>query len=251
MKALVVCKHPKNAREFNECKIIKINGLEVFYSWKNALTERELKDIDFIITMGGDGTALSTSHFIKNQPMLAVNLNPNKSEGALTSIPFNLLEQKLKEIIRKENREEKYVRIEVKINNKPIDFLALNEVFIGNAKPYIISRYKIKFKQDEEEQKSSGLIVATGAGSTAWFKSAGGIPFNPTERIIKMIIREPYKGKLSNPKITSLTIKEGEELIVIPKTKLILSIDSIREISLSEGEEVKIRISKTPLIKIV
>jgi len=45
---------------------------------------------------GRDGTFLSTSHFIKNQKIIGVNQDKNKSEGALTSISLENLKRKLK-----------------------------------------------------------------------------------------------------------------------------------------------------------
>ncbi len=128
--------------------------------------------------------------------------------------------------------------------------MALNEVFIANKKAYLISKYKIKFKNKKEVQKSSGLIFTTGTGSTAWFKSAGGKPFPPKARYIKMIVREPYQGKLSKIRIKSLTIKENEEITITPLIPSVLAIDSIREYELKRNDRVTIQISKFPLIRI-
>jgi NAD+ kinase len=247
MRALVVCKHPENSEESAACKLIKKEGLEIVYSWKNTLSEKDLKGIDLIIAVGGDGTVLSASHFIKSQPLLAVNSSPSTSEGALTSIPLEKLESKLDDILKGKMKLSLRERIQVLINNKPLDLLALNEVFIANEKAYLISKYNLKIKNTEELQLSSGLIFTTGTGSTGWFCSAGGHPFSPSDKFIKLIVREPYTGKIYKPKIKESIIKENEEIQVTLLTPSVLAIDSIREYPLKPKDVVTIKISSLPL----
>src|SRR3989344_3779408 len=98
MKALVVCKHPEEQISKEVKEILKNNFSKVIYSWKNTLKKQELEDIDMIISIGGDGTALSASHFNEIKPLLAVNSSPETSIGALTTIPIDKLKEKLEEI---------------------------------------------------------------------------------------------------------------------------------------------------------
>jgi NAD kinase len=251
INALIVCKHPKESKEANACKLINKKGLKAFYAWKNTFAEKELNNIDLVIAIGGDGTILSASHYLKDKPMLAVNISPETSEGALATIPLADLDKKLNEIVNKKYSIQKLERIEVLINKTPIPFLSLNEVFIANEKPYLISKYELHLKNLKETQKSSGLLFATGTGSTAWFKSAGGAPFSPESKYIKMITREPYFRKLSNPSLLKETINENERITIVPLTPSILAIDSIREYKLSPLDNVAIRISNHPLIRII
>ncbi len=250
MKVLVVCKDPKGERESKILNIIE-KYFEPVYEWKNHLSKKQLDNIDFVIAIGGDGTVLSASHYLIDKPLLAVNCSPNTSEGALTTINIDQLEDKLKDIKLNNFKDEKLERIEILINNKPLDLLSLNEVFIANEKAYLISKYKIKFKDKIEEQRSSGLIFSTGTGSTAWFKSAGGKPFSPQSKFIEMIVREPYIRKIIKFSTVKATITENEEFEIIPLVPIVLAIDSIREYKVSEKEIIKIRISKHPLIRII
>jgi NAD+ kinase len=254
MKALVVCKHPHEKEHPDVHKILESfqkSGLEVVYAWKNTLTKKELDGIDLVISVGGDGTALSASHFIEDKPLLAVNSSPETSVGALTTLTLAGLREKLEQISKKKFKTENLERIEVAINGKPAEHLALNDVFIASEKAYHISKYKIKFKNEEELQRSSGLIFSTGTGSTAWFKSAGGIPFSPQSKFIRMIVREPYCGKNECETIKNLEIKENEQIEVTPLVKSVLAIDSIREYFLNSGDKVIIKISKIPLKRII
>jgi len=190
-KALIVCKYPKNSKESSVCKLRNREGFEFKYHWKNSLKAKDLRDIDIVISIGGDGTALSSSHFLLDKPLLAVNSAPGKSEGILTTININQLNNKLDELKEGKFETELLERIEVFINNKLQNPLALNEVFIANENAYLVSKYKLRIIKNgivrEEEQRSSGIIFSTGTGSTAWFNSAGGKPFSAQEKYIKMM----------------------------------------------------------------
>lgn len=251
LRVLVVCKDAEHTKESQACAILEKENLDVVYAWKNALDKNHLQNIDFIISIGGDGTVLSASHYLRNKPILAVNSSPSTSIGALTTLSSSKLSEKLKEIKMGNFKTEYLERIEVSINNKVLDHLALNDVFIASEKAHLISKYKIKLKDKEENQLSSGLIFSTGTGSTAWFKSAGGIPFSPQSKYIKMIVREPYHNRLIKFSILNADIQENEYIEIIPKVPSILAIDSIREHKLNPNDKVQIKISKDPLKRII
>lgn len=250
MKALVVCKNYKEKKEKTACSLIDKKGFKTICSWKNTLAKKHLSNIDLVIAIGGDGTILSASHYLLDKPLLAVNSSPKTSEGALATLPLSQLSVKLNQISGRQFKTEKLERIQILINNKPLPILALNEVFIANSKSYLISKYKIKFKKKEEMQKSSGIIISTGTGSTAWFKSAGGVPFSQKAEFIKMIIREPYFGTLNRPSMLKETIQKNQSITIIPLVPSILTIDSIREYSLKRSDKITIKVSPHPLIRI-
>lgn len=254
LRVLVVCKHAQDSEEAKARKLVESEGFNVKYSWKNTLKKRDLKDIDLVISVGGDGTALSASHFLFDKPLLAVNSSPRTSEGALTTITLDKLHEKLEEIKQGKHKIERLERIEISINGKIKEPIALNEVFIANEKAYHMSKYELKIKHgrkiEREKQFSSGIIFSTGTGSTAWFKSAGGESFSSQERHIKLIVREPYMRNLHKFQILKRTIEEGDEIEVIPLTRMVLAIDSIREIKLKEGDKIMIKPSRYPLLRV-
>jgi NAD kinase len=255
MKVLVICKHAENSKEAKILSGVLKNGFEVIYSWKNNLIPSDLNGMDLIVSIGGDGTALSASHFLVDKPLLAVNSDPEKSEGALTTITLDELTKKLEEIKSGKMKVEKLERIEVDINGKLQNPLALNEVFIANKKAYLMSKYKIMLKREgkliEEEQKSSGLIFSTGTGSTAWFKSAGAEPFSAQARYIKMLVREPYIRRVSKFEILKAKIDESGFAEITSDIDMVLAIDSIREFLINPKDNVKIKISNKPLLRII
>lgn len=251
LKVLVVCKDPEDSKEAQSCILLEKEGLDVIYAWKNTFDKAHLKDIDLVISIGGDGTALSASHYLRDKPLLAVNSSPKTSVGALTTLSTTQLPKKLKEIKSNSLKTENLERIEVSINNEILDHLALNDVFIANEKAYLISKYKIKLRNTEEAQLSSGLIFSTGTGSTAWFKSAGGIQFSPQSKFIKMIVREPYQNNLTKFTLHKADIQENEHIEIVPSVPSVLAIDSIREYKLFPNDIVRIKISQNPLKRVI
>jgi NAD kinase len=98
------------------------------YAWKNTLSKKHLEDVDIVISIGGDGTALSASHYLEEKPLLAVNSDPDKSEGALTTLSVGELEEKLEEV--KNGFEIEYLEEYLKRNNSEFGF-ALDKKLFG------------------------------------------------------------------------------------------------------------------------
>jgi NAD kinase len=215
-----------------------------YYSIKKEL----LKDADLILTVGGDGTFVKAAHLSEDSLILGINSNPKTSEGALTSITIDEIGQ-LKNLDIEKFEVIERQRADVILNNKLLDEKAVNEVYIGTASQFHNSRYKIKFKNKEEEQRSSGIIVSTGTGSEAWFLSAGGKPFNYSDRKLKFIIREPYTGKrIFVPALLNGEIFEGEKLNIESTREFggIIAInDSVYDFN--AGDIVEIKLSDKPL----
>lgn len=229
-------------------KVKKISG-ERICSAKSAdnLSKEDFKDIDLAITIGGDGAFIRAAAFLKDTPILGINSEPEFSEGALLSLEESELKN-LKGILEGNFKILKRERIKARLNGTEIEQLALNDVYIGSANQFHTSRYIIKFKEDEEEQRSSGVLISTNSGSSAWYKSSGGTPFSENN-LLKFIVREPFFRKIFQPKILHGEIKRGEkiEFESTRHTGGVISLDSnyVREFNF--GDKVEIEISETPL----
>ncbi len=218
----------------------------------NELKKEDLKAANLIITMGGDGTFVKAGNLIEDSLILGINAEPNTSEGALTSLTVNEID-KLNDIFHGKFQVMTRQRARVKLNEKILDEHALNEVYVGSASQFHSSRYKIKFKEKEEEHRSSGIIVSTGTGSPAWFYSAGGEIFKHDEEKLAFIIREPYFGKrIFKPSILKGHINKGEKLIIESKRDFggIIAIND-STYNFNTGDKVEIGVSDKPLRVIV
>ena len=76
----------------------------------------------------------------------------------------------------------------------------ISEISIRNAFPDAMSRYVLSVEgEPPEEQKSSGLLIATGAGSTGWFRNclppaiqrSSHATFGREEEVYRIVAREP------------------------------------------------------------
>jgi NAD+ kinase len=203
---------------------------------------------DLVITAGGDGTVIRAAHYIEDIPLLGINSEPEYSEGALTSLKDNELDYLKKILIGNYSILEKERAVVIK-NNHVIKEKALNEIYIGSEKQFVTSRYIIKYKGKSEEQRSSGVLVATSGGSSAWYKSAGGKPFNHEKEKIAFLVREPYFGNLYQPTLLNEELLSGESIFFEGKRHDggIFAIDSNKTYSFNNGDILEIRISDKPL----
>lgn len=177
------------------------------------VNETDFKDMDLVVTIGGDGTFTKAGNLVRKQFIVGINSEPEFSEGAMTSMlesEMNIFEEILDNKFCVIQRE----RARVIKNKVPIKELVVNDVYIGAGMQFHTSRYIINYGGREEEHRSSGVIIATGSGSNAWYKSAGGKPFGDNEKKLKFLVREPYSGnRVFKPKILEGEIGIGEKLV--------------------------------------
>ncbi len=219
------------------CSTIKVTDIQ-----KNSF-----KNIDLVITAGGDGTLIRVSHYSEEIPILPINSEPEFSEGALTILKDKELSL-IKEILKGNYKTIEMPRIQIKRNNVLLDEYALNEVYIGTEKQFATSRYIIEFKDKKEEQRSSGVLVATSGGSSAWYKSAGGKPFSNKNKLA-FLVREPYFGDIYKPSLLRGEILSNESIFFEAKKHEggIIAIDSNVIHPFNNGDKVELSLSSKPL----
>jgi len=226
---------------------IGVNAINVKY-----LEKKYFEDIDLVVTIGGDGTFIRASHFVKfYTPILGINSEPEYSEGALL-VRYEELEKILLDNLNGKTKIDKIDRIQVVRNDILLEEFAINEVYIGTEKQFMTSRYIINYRGNSEEQRSSGVLVVTQSGSHSWYKSAGGEPFGDIlyeGKKLKFLVREPYFGKIYNPKILSGDILLGEKIVFYSRRydDGIIAIDSYKVYPFNIGDVVEIKMSDIPL----
>ncbi|MGV8161904.1 MAG: NAD(+)/NADH kinase [Candidatus Nanoarchaeia archaeon] len=163
---------------------------------------------DLIISVGGDGTVLNTARYILDSTPLLTVKSEKDSVGALCKINADKFEEVLEKMIRSEFEIDYWTRVEGKFGNKKD--IALNEISIGPKYFSGTARYKINFKEHEEEQRSSKIIINTGAGSTGWYNNIANSqgPFNPHTLELRYIVSESTRNK--NYQLTQDIIKPKE-----------------------------------------
>jgi len=174
-----------------EC-ILNKHGIE--YTKLSRDQKINYSRFDLIITLGGDGTFLEVSRNIKEQVIIGVNSAPNFSIGKLCVGNMKNFEQIIQHIGQQKFSIIHWPRLRLNLEGhvRPID--CVNEILICHSNPAAMSRYYLKIGNVKEEQRDSGLWIATSAGSTGAIKSAGGRSLVAGAKIMQYMPRELYYG---------------------------------------------------------
>ncbi|PIN76844.1 hypothetical protein COV17_00790 [Candidatus Woesearchaeota archaeon CG10_big_fil_rev_8_21_14_0_10_36_11] len=234
-------------------KIVKELSLPVKYITTNQV--RKTKGMfDLVITCGGDGTFLLAARYFENLPLLGFNSNshthPKKgSIGALITGNNIHLETALRKVKERKFRYKQWPRLYVKVNDKLIKKYALNDVYIGNRKPYKSSDLNVLYQNHTERFNCSGMIIATPIGSNAWYRNAGGKPFSNDK--FSFLIKDPNQDR--QPTFQQGTVKNNQELTIYPNSpNHIISFDSREKaIPIKTFSRVKIGLSKKYALKVI
>jgi NAD kinase len=150
---------------------------------------------DLVIAIGPDGLVANAGKYLDGQPIVGVNPDPDNIEGVL--LPFTALScaAALPALVAGERPHREATLAEGVTSDGQV-LRGLNEIFVG-VPNHQSARYRLRFGPQDEMQSSSGLIVATGTGSTGWLKSLLGASgaFDPAEPKLVFAVREAWPGK--------------------------------------------------------
>lgn len=212
---------------------------------RTVLSAKDTLGKDLIITVGGDGTLLRTSHFSGVIPILGFNSKPDRKEGFLTRTNIQQFKNHLQRLIRGTALATPLARIICTIDHKQFPLCGLNDIYIGPRRPYKLYNYEIDVDGRKEYQRSSGIIIATPIGTNGWIKSAGAkvIDYKKDPDCFEYYVREPYVGSLNiPPALVTGVLERGSEIRITPKSLSgILVFDSVSE---------QIRVKKNSLLSI-
>jgi len=134
------------------------------------------KSLDFMFSIGGDGTFLESVSYVRNKKIPIIGINIGRL-GFLANVPHQEIEHALDAIFAKKHSIENRSLLEMtSSNNMFADFnYALNEITVH--KRDTSSMVTIHAYMNDELLNSywaDGLIISTPTGSTAYSLSAGG-----------------------------------------------------------------------------
>jgi NAD+ kinase len=172
---------------------------------------------NLVVTVGGDGTLLSASHSVIDKPILGINSAPSFSVGFFCGARSGHVIDALRRALSGRLKRTLLTRMKVSINGKVVAARVLNDALFCHASPAATSRYVLRLRSIEEEQKSSGFWMGPAAGSTAAQRSAGGRVLPLTSRRLQIIVREPYTPHGERYRLGQALIETGEVLSVLCK----------------------------------
>jgi NAD kinase len=203
-------------------------GLKVQTVERSLVPTMLFNEHDLIVAVGQDGLVANTAKYVGEQPIVAVNPDPERFDGIL--LRFSPAQTRAAVISLLEGR----ARVnKVTLAQAALDdgqrLLAFNDLFIG-ARTHVSARYRIAFGAASEPHSSSGVLVSTGAGSTGWLSSvfamagavsqwSGGRPGQALRlgwedpRLV-FVVREPYVSRQSRAGIVAGVIESKGELVL-------------------------------------
>lgn len=197
---------------------------------------------DLVISVGGDGSFLEASHPLKAQRLLGVNSDKRHSVGNFCAADRRNFEKNFDRILCGNYQIKKLNRLSVRLNGKPLGFFVLNDLLVSHACPAGMSHYILKIGARKEHQRSSGVWVATAAGSSGAAHSAGGKLLPETSKKIQYIPRELFRGYGQRYRLTGGILPEGTVLSIISQMQEgMLYLDGAHHsMPFEYGDEVKI-----------
>lgn len=195
----------------------KISFGETSLANTDARLKGQLAIADLVISIGGDGTLLNSSHYVRGAAMLGVNSAPGDSVGHFCSVNRKSFEQRLDAILRDKLKPKQLARLQVTLDEKVLPELALNDILIAHDCPAATTRYLIKVGRREEEHRSSGVWISTAAGSTAGIRSAGGKIMPPGSRRMQFLVRELYREPKRSYQLTRGFVEADGQIVIASK----------------------------------
>ena len=189
---------------------------------------------EVVVALGQDGLVANTMKYLDGQPLVGVNPDPDRYDGVL--LPFRPadLATLLPGVIREQQRTRAVTMAVARLTDGQ-QLHAVNDLFIG-PRSHTSLRYEIALGEHRELQSSSGMIVATGLGSTGWMKSvvagAAGIaaglsgarglkPYAATpwdtDHLV-FAVREPFPSHTTRASLVCGSIPRARSLVVTSLT---------------------------------
>ncbi len=160
---------------------------------------------DVIVVVGQDGLVANVSKYLDGQPLIGVNPDPTRIDGVLCRHGPGDVAAALRWIDTRSGpfAIERRTMVEAETDDG-VRIRALNELFVGH-RSHQSARYRLRIDGREERQSSSGVIIATGTGSTGWARSiveqrrlSVDLP-TPDSPALAWFVREPF------PSVTTQT----------------------------------------------
>lgn len=174
---------------------------------------------DLVVALGQDGLVANVAKYLDGQRVLGLNPDSERVDGVLVKHPPEAAMDLLHDAANGGGAVESRTMVEATLDDGQ-RLLALNEIFVGHSS-HQSARYRLHLGSHEERHSSSGLIVATGTGSTGWARSVHlehHSPFalpKPTDPELAFFVREAFPSRATGTSITEGLLPAGEQVLVV------------------------------------
>jgi NAD+ kinase len=204
---------------------------------------------NLVLSVGGDGTFLEVARYAGDLPILGVNSDPERSTAFFCAANRSTIRPHLEALTAGKVGEVFLARMQITINDRLLPYYALNDLLVAHANPAAMTSYTLDIGSISEPQRSSGLWIATAAGSTAAIRAAGGRILPLRSRNLQYLVREPYNGDRCRFRLCRGIIGPETLLAVTSRTRrgrLFIDGPHLR-FSLGLGDVLTVTTAATPL----
>lgn len=177
------------------------------------------RELDLVVTVGGDGTLLRASHSVSRVPVLAINSAPTYSVGFFCGANRDSASKAIGKALEGSLKGVSLTRMQVRLNGRVVTSRVLNDALFCHQSPAATARYLVEYRGAVEEQKSSGVWIGPAAGSTAAQRSAGGDVLPLRSPNLQMVVREPYEPRGTGYRLTRVIAKPGSPITIRSKSR--------------------------------
>lgn len=210
--------------------------------WQGSTVEEmERQKVDFIVSVGGDGTILRTIHKMDDPvPILGINMG---TLGFLVDVEPKDAFQVLEQLVSGFEVDERS-RLKVLLNGMCLP-PATNEVVLMTASPAKMIEFEIIVDGSlMEDFRADGVIIATSTGSTAYAMSAGGPIVDPRVDAIVLVPMAPFKLSSRPWVIPGKSMIEVK--LKLPMKEALVVVDGQSTTTISANDTVVISKADTP-----
>jgi hypothetical protein len=193
--------------------------------WRTARLDRSELDRfifepdDLVVPIGQDGLVANVAKYLRAQRVVGINPDPAAYEGVLVRNSPARAGALIAAAFEGACVIELRTMAEASFDDGQ-RVLALNEIFVGH-RSHQSARYRVRLGGREERQSSSGLIVATGTGSTGWARSIRAerrseiaLPA-PGDPALALFVREAFPGSGFETSLTEALVGAGQSVEIV------------------------------------
>lgn len=212
----VVRAHEENQRTLESVQRT-LRAFGISHDVRHRSSVKSAAAMDLVISVGGDGTFLTAASAVLDTPILGVNSSPRHSVGFFCATDRRKFRRTLEDVLDDEIERTKIRRMRVVKDDEVLHDRILNDVLVTQNHPAATSRYVIRVGRTREDQRSSGIWVATPAGSTAAIRAAGGKLMGIRSKRLQYVVREPYLPPGRSYKLTRGVLTDRQKLVVVSR----------------------------------
>lgn len=210
---------------------------------------------DVIVIVGQDGLVANVAKYLDGQPVIGIDPEPGRNAGVLVPHSPAAAADLVADVIAGRASVASRAMVQATLDDGQ-KLTALNELYVGDD-GHQSSRYVVTTPDGaSERQSSSGVIIATGTGSTGWAASIASdrglaevLP-GPESRELCWYIREAWPSRSTGRTLTAGLIADGQTLeFVVESDTLVTFGDGIEDdyLAVGWGQRLSIAVSERRL----